>query len=193
VHGANRLGGNSLLETVVFGKIAGQTISNAILNISTPSLDKIREKLDLEKKRINAFYSRDAGEPMHVIRNELKTTMFTHFGIFREEKRMEEGLRKIKELKNRFRSVSIESNDKIFNQALIHTLELENMLLIAEPVGKGALARQESRGSHSRTDYPQRDDAKYLAHTMAYCRKGKTELEYVPVNLGIFPVKERVY
>ena len=76
---------------------------------------------------------------------------------------------------------------------MIHTLELENMLLIAEVVGSGALTRKESRGSHSRTDYPQRDDTKYLAHTMAYYRKGKAELEYVPVNLGIFPVKERVY
>ena len=193
VHGANRLGGNSLLETVVFGKIAGQTISNAIPSISTPSLDKIREKLELEKKRINAFHSRDTGEPMHLIRNELKTTMFTHFGIFREEKRMNLGLKKINELKNRFHNVYIASNDKIFNQALIHTLELENMLLIAEVVGRGALARMESRGSHSRTDYPQRDDAKYLAHTMAYYRKGNAELEYAPVALGIFPVKERVY
>ncbi|MDY6932095.1 MAG: succinate dehydrogenase/fumarate reductase flavoprotein subunit, partial [Halobacteriota archaeon] len=106
---------------------------------------------------------------------------------------MEEGLKNIEELKRRFLRVNIDSGDKVFNQALVHTLELENMLIIAEVVGRGAIARRESRGSHFRTDYPKRDDENYLFHTIARDIAGKVEIEYRPVTLGRFPVKERVY
>lgn len=193
VHGANRLGGNSLLETVVFGKVVGETIQADVSRLKNPSEGTIKDALKSDEAKIQGLLSRERGEPMHSIRDELRRTMFDHFGIFRNEKKMEEGLKNLKELKHRFENVYIESDDKVFNQALIHTLELENMLLIAEPIGLGSLARKESRGSHSRTDYPERNDEEFLSHTLAYYRDGKAELEYSPVTLGTFQVKERVY
>ena len=130
---------------------------------------------------------------MILIQNDLKQTMFNHFGIFREEKKMKNGLKKINNLQNRFNDISIDSKEKSFNYALMHTLELNNMLIIAEAVGLGALNRRESRGSHFRTDYPTRNDKNYLAHTLAFQKNKKVELKQSPVSLGVFPVKERVY
>ncbi len=193
VHGANRLGGNSLLETVVFGKIAGASVVQALSDIQKPSQESVEVALDKENARIDLLLSREKGERLYEIRDELKRTMFDHFGVFREEKSMEEGLQKIQMLKENFSNIYIGNKNRAFNQALIYALELEGMLQIAEPIALGAIARQESRGSHYRTDYPERDDERFLFHTLTYCCNGKTELEYAPVTLGKFPVKERVY
>ncbi|MDY6959475.1 MAG: FAD-binding protein [Halobacteriota archaeon] len=193
VHGANRLGGNSLLETVVFGKIAGETISRDVKKSSEIPVKSIKDALHSETERIDRFLKSKNDEKMSRVRDDLKATMFNFFGIFRDETIMEEGLKNIEELKRRFLRVNIDSGDKVFNQALVHTLELENMLIIAEVVGRGAIARRESRGSHFRTDYPKRDDENYLFHTIARDMAGKVEIEYRPVTLGRFPVKERVY
>jgi succinate dehydrogenase / fumarate reductase flavoprotein subunit len=106
---------------------------------------------------------------------------------------MKDGLAKIADLKDRFSAVYIENKGRVFNYALIHALELEGMLDIAPAVALGAYERCESRGSHARTDYQTRDDKNFLVHTMAYLRDGRTELEYAPVTLGRFPVKERTY
>ena len=195
VHGANRLGGNSLLETVVFGKIAGQSMSTFILNrnVTKPALEPIRRELEKVSGKIDSLLSRNNGERMADISEEMKKMMFEHFGIFREEETMQAGIEKLKNLKRRFSRVYINNKGRSFNQALIYTLELEGMLEIAESVALGSLARKESRGSHARTDYPTRDDENFLKHTMAYYRNQKTELEYSDVTLGSFPVKERVY
>ena len=193
VHGANRLGGNSLLETVVFGKLTGAAIAQALPGIQNPSPELVKFVLKKENDRIDSLLSRKKGERLHEIRDELKRTMFDHFGVFREEESMKIGLDKIRMLKERFANVYIGNTSSVFNQALIHALELEMMLDIAEPIALGAIERRESRGSHSRTDYPERDDERFLVHTLAHYRDGKTELEYSPVTLGKFPVKERVY
>jgi len=193
VHGSNRLGGNSLLETIVFGKIAGITISKNIKKTKKSRKNLIKTALENEGNRVNKLISREKGEKMVSIQNDLKKIMFNHFGIFREEKKMKEGLKKIKNLQNRFNNVYIISKEKSFNFGLMHSLELNNMLLIAEAVGLGALNRKESRGSHFRTDYPNRNDTKYLAHTLAFYKNQKMELKQSPVTLGIFPVKERLY
>lgn len=193
VHGSNRLGGNSLLETIVFGKIAGITISHNIKRKKNSKKNLIKTALEKEENRINKLISREKGEKMILIQNDLKKTMFNHFGIFREEKKMKNGLKKINNLQNRFNDISIDSKEKSFNYALMHTLELNNMLIIAEVVGLGALNRRESRGSHFRIDYPTRNDKNYLAHTIAFQKNKKVELKQSPVTIGIFPVKERVY
>ena len=193
VHGANRLGGNSLLETIVFGKIAGKTMSEDVKQFSMPSIKEVEDKLADENNRIESILKRDSGEPLHMIRDDLKTTMFNNFGIFREENKMKEGLRKIRQLKQRIQNVKINSNQKIFNQALVHTLELENMILIGEVIGISALVRKESRGSHYRIDYPDRNDKDFLVHTLGYYIDGEIKLEYSPVTLGIYPVSERSY
>ena len=230
VHGANRLGGNSLLETVVFGKLAGQGIgktlsafgSGARLEEDGKADEKaVQEKLSKEDERVKALLARDSGVKMAGLRDELKKLMFESFGVFREGKKMEEGLEKLLELKRRYPEVYIDNKSAVFNQALIYALELRGLFDIAEAVARGAIARKESRGSHARTDYPERDDENFLAHTIYRMEgpgaegkpgrkvegkpgrkvegkpgirpEGKPVLEYLPVRLGKFPVKERVY
>ena len=197
VHGANRLGGNSLLETVVFGKLAGQEIGKSFPASGTwdrkGAEHAVLECLSGEDARIKALLARESGIKMHGLRDELKNTMFEYFGVFREGKRMEKGLEKLIELKARYPEVYIDNKSAIFNYALIYTLELEGLFDIAEAVARGAIARQESRGSHSRADYPDRDDERFLYHTIYRLKGGKPALESLPVRLGKFPVKERVY
>jgi succinate dehydrogenase / fumarate reductase flavoprotein subunit len=193
VHGANRLGGNSLLETVVFGKLSGAAISGATRDMGQPPDRAVISMLAKETERIGGLLRRDRGEHMTGIREELRNVMFEHFGVFREAKSMKDGLTTLAGLKDRFSRVYIGNKGRVFNYALIYALELEGMLDIAEALALGAYERRESRGSHARTDYPTRDDKNFLIHTMAYLRDGKPVLERAPVTLGRFPVKEREY
>jgi succinate dehydrogenase / fumarate reductase flavoprotein subunit len=193
VHGSNRLGGNSLLETVVFGKIAGESMALNAKKLNRPSSQEINKKLKSEEIRIQNLFKKETGEQIYDIRENLRKIMFDCFGVFRTENKMKEGIRQIEKIKKRFENVYIKYNQKTFNQALVHTLELEYMIVIAEAIGKGALERKESRGSHFRTDYPKRNDNDFLCHTMAYYDNGQIKLEYEPVKLGLYPVKERVY
>jgi succinate dehydrogenase / fumarate reductase flavoprotein subunit len=197
VHGANRLGGNSLLETIVFGKLAGQEIGKSFT--ASGSWDRNRAKqavlehLSEEDARIKSLLAKKSGVKMHSLRDELKKTMFEYFGVFREGNRMEKGLKKLLELKTCYPEVYINNKSPTFNSALIYALELEGLFDIAEAVARGAIARNESRGSHSRVDYPDRNDEKFLCHTIYMLKKGKPALEFLPVRLGKFPVKERIY
>jgi succinate dehydrogenase/fumarate reductase flavoprotein subunit len=119
--------------------------------------------------------------------------MFEHFGIFREETSMNEGIKKINSLENRFDNVILGSSNSQFNFSLLHYLELESLITISGTVAMGAIMRRESRGSHSRPDYSKRDDEKFLFHSISFIRDGNLVLEYRPVTLGQFPLKERVY
>jgi len=196
VHGANRLGGNSLLETVVFGKLAGQEIGKAFLASGYDRKEAkkaVLESLHRENERIKTLLARKSGVKMHSLRDELRKTMFEYFGVFREGKKMEKGLEKLLQLKNRFSDVYINNKSREFNYALIYALELEGLFDIGEAVARGAIARKESRGSHSRVDYPQRDDNNFLHHTLYRLKKGNPVLESLPVRIRKFPVKERVY
>ena len=195
VHGANRLGGNSLLETVVFGKIAGSAMVNYITG-SAPNAnikDAVMTEVAKEDERLNALLSRTSGEKASAIRDELRKVMFEDFGVFRTESKMKEGLHQVNKLQERYSRVYFESKAQSFNQTLIHVIQLGWMLKLAEAVGLGAIARRESRGSHSRTDYPSRNDEDFLNHSMVYQREDGLQLEYSDVRLGLFPVKERVY
>jgi len=191
VHGANRLGGNSLLEAVVFGKVAGAALAGA--GGQGPSPDAVKAAVLSEAERISSFLDRGTDESMHTIREELKGTMFDSFGVYRTAGPMEEGLRKVRELQGRFSSASITASAGPFNQALIRALELEFMLLVAEVVAVGAIERRESRGSHSRVDFPDRDDVNHLSHTIVTMEDGELALSTKAVRLGRFEVKERVY
>jgi succinate dehydrogenase / fumarate reductase flavoprotein subunit len=193
VHGANRLGGNSLLEAVVLGKLAGATVGTFVNTANEVPKEIIKDSLERENKRIDNILSQTKGERVSVIRDDLKKLMFDNFGVFRDEKSMKEGYEQFKQLKGRIPNVYIKNKDRVYNQALIYALELEGMVQIAETVCVGAIARKESRGSHFRTDYPKRDDKRYLNHSLTYSREGETLLEYSPVTFGRFPVKERVY
>jgi succinate dehydrogenase / fumarate reductase flavoprotein subunit len=195
VHGANRLGGNSLLETVVFGRLTAGTI---IRNLSSGALppdansfmdDAIRD----EQAKIDDFLTREGGEEVPALRTILKETMSAHFGIFRDEARMEKGLQKILSLKERFGKASIRHKGATFNLALQRSMELDGMLVLAEVVARGAIARKETRGSHARTDYPSRDDRNFLAHTVALMTDEGIRLSYAPVKISTFPAKGREY
>jgi succinate dehydrogenase / fumarate reductase flavoprotein subunit len=193
VHGSNRLGGNSLLETVVFGRLAGKAIAGAVGGVGIPSLKTAGNRLAEERDRIDGLMGRRKGEHMTEMRQELRQTMFACFGVFREEQKMKDGLAGLAGLRQRFSRVYIDNNARAFNYALAYALELGGMLDIAEAVGLGALKRRESRGSHARTDFPDRDDENFLAHTMARFAEGRVDITYKPVTLGRFPVKERAY
>jgi succinate dehydrogenase / fumarate reductase flavoprotein subunit len=193
VHGANRLGGNSLLEAVVYGKIVGAVAADYMKDITIEGTESVNEALKSEITRIDGLRSRTDGERTNDIKEELTGMMFKHFGVFRDGKQMEAGLKKLKDLQDRSKNIFIGNKGMVFNQALLYALELEGMLEIAEAVCIGAAERKESRGSHSRIDYESRNDDKFLKHSMVYYRDNKAVLEYSDVKLGKFPVKERVY
>jgi succinate dehydrogenase / fumarate reductase flavoprotein subunit len=193
VHGANRLGGNSLLETVVFGKLAGAAAADYSEGAAPADEGHLAECLVRDRERIDALLGRSGGEHVSLIRSELRETMFDCFGVFRTEDRMERGLEKVRELKERGREIHVDSKARNFNYALVYALELGGMLEVAEPLALGAIGRRESRGSHARSDYPDRNDRDFLLHTMAVRRGAEVEIEYKPVTLGRFPVKERAY
>ncbi|HUK92909.1 MAG TPA: FAD-binding protein, partial [Methanomicrobiales archaeon] len=206
VHGANRLGGNSLLETVVFGRLVADSIVRDIPSVPRPAEGPVLSAVAKVEAQIREVLERSGGEPEGEptgrspggespfnLLKDLQETMFRHFGIFREGSQMQEGLRKIRSMRERSLKVSLKNRDPAVNQALVRYLELEGMLRIAEVVALGAIAREESRGSHTRRDHPRRDDAKFLAHTLATLEKGEVTLGFKPVTLGMFKVEERGY
>jgi succinate dehydrogenase / fumarate reductase flavoprotein subunit len=193
VHGANRLGGNSLLETVVFGRLVADKIIEDISNISQPEVELVENAMQDIDIRIEQILEWTDGENLFNIMNIMKHTMFNKFGIFRDNQRMQEGLSEIKKLQEQASHVSINNKNRAVNQALIRFFELENMLMLAEVVACGALSREESRGSHTRIDYPKRDDKRFLNHTLTLIKDGKIQVSNKPVILGLFELKERVY
>jgi succinate dehydrogenase / fumarate reductase flavoprotein subunit len=193
MHGANRLGCNSTAECLVWGGITGCEISKYLgqnPKLSEMPEDKARE----EEKRIFEGLLKQSGteNPAH-IRRELRTLMDKHAGVYRTGESMQEGLAKIVELKQRFREIGIEDKSRVYNTNLIQALETENMLELAEVLLFAGLAREESRGAHSRRDFPKREDATFLAHSMVYSTGGKPRLEYKPVTITTWKPVERKY
>ena len=196
VHGANRLGGNSLLETLVFGRIAGWEAADYVLGKtdSKQGEQALNDALAQEEAKHAALTQGEGTESMATIREELGAAMVEHVGIFREEEKIKKGLSKVKELQDRFKGVKAGYAGKRHNQALTWVLELEGNLAAAEATVAGALLRKESRGAQFRTDYPTRDDQNFLKHTLSSWAKDKgMSLSYKPVKLGTWEPKERKY
>lgn len=193
VHGANRLGGNSLLETVVFGRLVANKIIKDIPNIKEAPEEPMQNATTEVHERIKNILERKNRENPFKIRDALTRTMSSKLGIFREADKMKEGLLEIKKMQKKISQYSISNKNMAVNQALVRFLELEYMLQLAQCVADGALKREESRGSHKRTDYPDRDDEKFLKHTITSLKDGKIRVSYKDVSLGIFEPKERVY
>jgi succinate dehydrogenase / fumarate reductase flavoprotein subunit len=193
VHGANRLGGNSLLETVVFGRLVADAIIRDVPSVARPLPGPVTAAMAETETRITGILSRAKGESPFTLIDSLKATMYTKFGIFREKKTMEEGLRQVRDLRDRQGAVSLADKERAANQVLIRYLELEYMLPLAESVALGAIGREESRGSHTRLDFPERDDGKFLRHTLARAQDGTLATDYGPVTMGMFEPEERVY
>jgi succinate dehydrogenase / fumarate reductase flavoprotein subunit len=191
VHGANRLGTNSLLDLIVFGKHAGLNAAEFARGASFQTLPD--DAADFTRQQLDSLLNSKGTEKASDISQEMKSTMFDHVGVFRTEEGMTEALNKIRELKERFQHVRVEDRGKLYNTNLIYTWELKNLLDLAEVTTVSALKRKESRGAHAREDFPKRDDANWMKHTLAWLKDGDVELRYKPVDITKFQPKERVY
>lgn len=192
VHGANRLGGNSLLDILVFGRIAGRTAAEEVGQMGAPSISdaEVAKELDYVRSMMHAsgHYER-YGE----LREELGQTLAHNVGIFREASLLQQGIKDVAALRERFGKVRVFDTSDIYNTNLLQVLELRNMLDLAGTVAAGALAREESRGSHTRRDFPKRDDAKWHKHTMATMVNGNVSLGEKAVTMGRYELQERTY
>lgn len=196
VHGANRLGGNSLLETVVFGRYVSKQLLNKGVEKTLSTTDvKKAEELTLQKtEQLFDQWEKNNGKKPIEIKDAMGKTMNELVGVFRTEEGLKKAINTLRQLQKDFLNVHVSTTDKKFNYGLQHTLELRNMLDIAEVTTYGALWRRESRGGHYRTDYPKRIDEDFLCHSLVYrSADGGLKLETKPVKLGIFEVRERVY
>lgn len=195
VHGGNRLGGNSLLDTIVFGKLSGAAATQYVLGkLEGPTGEKELEKALAETEaKIARLGKQDGSEDLPTIRREMETVMTENVGVFRQKAPLEEAVQKVRELKERYKRGRIKYTGRVFNQDLMRGLELEGMLEVAECVALGAAAREESRGSHYRLDFPVRDDQRWLQHTLAYCTPEGPRLDSVPVSITKYPPVERKY
>ena len=192
VHGANRLGTNSLLDLVVFGKHAGLRAAGFAKEAEYRPLPP--DPTEFTRRQFDRIRSADGKDNAFDIATTMKKVMFDDMGIFRSGKGMENALQVVRELQERFKHVSVTDTGSIFNMELINVWELGNLLDLAEVTTVSALARTESRGGHSREDYPDRDDKNWLKHTMAYVdEKGRIDLKYKPVVMTKYEPKVRTY
>ncbi len=193
VHGANRLGTNSLLEAVVYGRRAGKAIVQFLIKNGIEKAELPEETRKNMIARVERFKQKTGNEKVGKIRLELQETMMSKVGVFREEKSLQEALDKVHELEKRAENIQIDDKGMKFNTDLTEAMELDNLLHFAELIVKGALNRQESRGAQYRRDFPKRDDANWLKHTIAVKKDGKIEFDYKPVVITKFQPKERKY
>jgi len=191
IHGSNRLGGNSLLETLVFGKEAGIAAAAYAVTASGSSLTE--DDLATAIAPIRAWSHRTDGEDPSVLRTEMQGVMDRYVGIYRTEADLLEGVRRIRELKKRFAQIRVVDQSLVYNINLSDALEVGHMLELAEVIVVGAYARTESRGAHSRRDYPTRDDVHWMKHTIALRGADGPQLSYAPVAFTRWEPKERVY
>jgi succinate dehydrogenase / fumarate reductase flavoprotein subunit len=196
VHGANRLGTNSLVDLIVFGRRAGKHIASRWL----PEADFGPLPSDPDgyaRELVEGLLGRpkDKGETQEALRQELRDEMMDKVGVVRDAQRLTEMQGKIAELKERYARIHLMDTSRAFNTELMEVIELGNLIECSEATVAGALARQESRGGHYREDFPKRDDANFLKHTLAYRteRAGEPELRYKPVVITEFQPKERKY
>ncbi len=195
VHGANRLGGNSLLETIVFGQRAGAHASQYVKGNGRgrPSEDLLFDKLHEVRGRWERLRAADGPEDPAAIRDEMKATMIEKVGIFRDAQKMTDAVETVKRLQDRYQKVHVNYRGRRFNLDLLRTFELGMKLQLAEVIARGALDRKESRGSHARTDYKDRDDANWLKHTMAHHTPGGPRFDYKPVEITKWQPEARRY
>ena len=195
INGANRLGSNSLTECLVFGARAGRAAAEYALDQPAPATNPVEALASDEQRRLDAQFFRKEGGTENVadIREAMQQTMEEGAGIYRDEARMQQTCNDLRELRERFANIRIEDRNDIFNTERTGALELDYMLEVAEVIANSALMRRESRGSHTRTDHPERDDANFLKHSLAYRTETGPRIEYAPVSITRWQPEERKY
>ena len=197
VHGANRLGGNSLLDLVVFGRAAGLHVESLWQSNHLPDVPNITEDdINASLERFNRWQNSKDGENPATIRDDMQRVMQEDFGVFRSGDIMQEGLNRLASLRERLQNASLGDKSEVFNTERVIALELDNLMSTAYATAHAAIARTESRGAHSREDYPKRDDENWIKHTLYFEQDGS--IDYRPVNvlpkyIEPFEPKERVY
>jgi succinate dehydrogenase / fumarate reductase flavoprotein subunit len=180
VHGANRLGTNSLLDLIVFGRAAGNHIVSTALKsknhkpLPADAADRTESRLARLNGAKNGEYSQD-------VANDIRSAMQKHAGVFRTQASMDEGVAKIQALRERVAAIGLKDSSKVFNTARIEALEVDNLIECARSTMVSAAARPESRGAHAHNDYPDRDDANWMRHSLWYSEGDR--MDYKPVNL----------
>ena len=192
VHGAKRLGTNSLLEAVVFGERAGRSALEYAKTVGHANVNESHEKTRVLEQFENIF-QQDGEESYNDIRNEMKVAMTENCGVFRDKELLNTCIDTIKSLQQRYKKGKVTDKGKLFNTEIYEIIELGNMLDMAEIIATAALARQESRGGHARTDFPKRDDEKFLKHSLTYSKDGELEIKYKPVVITKHQPAERTY
>jgi fumarate reductase flavoprotein subunit len=195
INGANRLGSNSLTECLVFGARVGAQAAGDVAEAPAPAQDSLAAMAQDEQRRLTDTYlDRTGGEErIAPIRRDLQATMERGAGVFRTESSLKESIEDVARLRERYQAIAIDDHDRAFNTELVAALELGNMLDVAETVLWSAVERRESRGSHTRRDYPERDDERYLRHSLAYAAEGPPRVDYRDVTITRWPPAERKY
>ncbi|MGM0433913.1 MAG: succinate dehydrogenase flavoprotein subunit [Pseudomonadota bacterium] len=195
VHGANRLGGNSLLDLVVFGRAAGLQIEKQ-LREGGDSMEASESDIEQAMARLDRLNSGEGTERVYDVKKELQDTMQLYFGVFRDGEPMEKGLRILDEIGEKIRNTKLEDTSNAFNTARVEALELENLYEVAYATAVSAIERRESRGAHARNDYTERDDEQWLKHSIYFPlekRLGQREVNFAPRSMDAFPPTVRKY
>lgn len=193
IHGANRLGGNSVADVVFFGKYAGLGAKETAKKRDFASTNKLVSETNKWKQKFKDIRNKKTGISMFSIRDRLAETMWYNVGIFRTEKEMDIALQNINQLLEEYKDAYAGDPSEKYNMAFINYVEVGNILKLAKAVTMGAINRKESRGSHSRADYPERNDAKFLKHTLIHKEGDQYRLDYIPVKITKYQPEERKY
>ncbi len=191
LHGANRLGSNSTGECLVWGGITGAEIAAALPSLNPVSLRDAR--VGQAERHVQEIAAREGDEDIYALRHRLRATMDKRVGVYRKREDLAQALAEIRDIRARSRKAPVRDKSKVYNSNLWNALELENLIDLAEVTVAGALAREESRGAHARTDFATRDDERWLKHTLAFHGGDGPRLEYKPVTINTWKPVERKY
>jgi len=192
VHGANRLGSNSLLECVVYGRRTGAAIAQYVQNRKLPEIDE-QSYLNTAQEKIESLLKQPGTMRIDQLRQAFQDCMTQYCGVFRTAELMREGLNQLQQLQQQYQQIYLDDQGTCWNTELTEALELSNLMVVGEIILTSALNRQESRGAHCREDYPLRDDTNFLKHTLAFYSSAGIDLQYKPVSITLFEPKERKY
>ena len=192
VHGANRLGSNSLLECIVYGRRTGKAIAQYVQNRKLPEINE-QSYLHAAQEQINALLNQSGTTRIGQLRQAFQDCMTDYCGVFRSQELMSEGLNQLQQLQQQYQQIYLDDKGNSWNTEIIEALELRSLMVVGEIILTAALNRQESRGAHCREDYPERDDANFLKHTLAYYSPAGIDLNYLPVTITMFEPQERKY